>query len=231
MDEKIRNTGAGGCVLDRSLAAGQYVAWTGDPFGISCFCYKETGRADRDLRFLEVCRIQLWKNCTRIFARAGDRLYPGCGRVAVFLRGGPLWSADHGDQVDTGGFLYYFVSDLDTIQKSVGIYLLSDGASGGVHEYSAGNPPDRQEAFGNGGYIWRRNGQTDLLYLHFPDSALSSNSLYTGTRALLEGGSCGGGDRCALRLDRRKTVSCESLSEYTGSVCLDDRDHCNQLSI
>ena len=41
MDEKIRNTGAGGCVLDRGLAAGQHVAWTGDPFGISCFCYNE----------------------------------------------------------------------------------------------------------------------------------------------------------------------------------------------
>ena len=50
------------------MAADQYVAETGDPSGISCFCYKETYRIDCNGRFLEICGVQFRKDYTGIFS-------------------------------------------------------------------------------------------------------------------------------------------------------------------
>ena len=50
------------------MAADQYVSETGDPSGISCFCYKETYRIDCNGRFLEICGIQFRKDYTGIFS-------------------------------------------------------------------------------------------------------------------------------------------------------------------
>ena len=43
--------------MDNYMAACQYVAETGDPSGISCFCYKKTYRTDHDGRILEISSI------------------------------------------------------------------------------------------------------------------------------------------------------------------------------
>ena len=63
------------------MAADQYVAETGDPSGISCFCYKETYRIDCNGRFLEICGIQFRKDYTGIFSGFD----PGNGSGGAFF--------------------------------------------------------------------------------------------------------------------------------------------------
>ena len=63
------------------MAADQYVSETGDPSGISCFCYKETYRIDCNGRFLEICGVQFRKDYTGIFSGFG----PGNGSGGTFF--------------------------------------------------------------------------------------------------------------------------------------------------
>ena len=63
------------------MAADQYVAETGDPSGISCFCYKETYRIDCNGRFLEICGVQFRKDYTGIFSGFD----PGNGSGGAFF--------------------------------------------------------------------------------------------------------------------------------------------------
>ena len=67
--------------MDYGMAADQYVAETGDPSGISCFCYKETYRIDCNGRFLEICGVQFRKDYTGIFSG----LDPGNGSGGTFF--------------------------------------------------------------------------------------------------------------------------------------------------
>ena len=99
------------------MAADQYVSETGDPSGISCFCYKETYRIDCNGRFLEICGIQFRKDYTGIFSGFAPgnsfwRLLSFC----FFCYGSADGAIDHGDKATPVAFFYYFVPDLDPIQ-------------------------------------------------------------------------------------------------------------------
>ena len=69
------------------MAADQHVSETGDPSGISCFCYKETYRIDCNGRFLEICGIQFRKDYTGIFSGFD----PGNGSGGTFFCFFLLW--------------------------------------------------------------------------------------------------------------------------------------------
>ena len=77
----------GSCCMDYGMAADQYVAETGDPSGISCFCYKETYRIDCNGRFLEICGVQFRKDYTGIFSGFD----PGNGSGGAFFCFFLLW--------------------------------------------------------------------------------------------------------------------------------------------
>ena len=124
------------------LAAAQHVAETGDPSGISCFCYKKAWTADCDRRFLEIYRIQLWQDRSWIYPGAGSWNFAGGTFLWVFCSGNSHGSADYSDQSHSGCLLYYPVPDLDSIQKFIRFYFLSYGFSSGLHQPSGGPAAD-----------------------------------------------------------------------------------------
>ena len=78
------------------MAADQYVAETGDPSGISCFCYKETYRIDCNGRFLEICGVQFRKDYTGIFSGFGPGNGSGGTFFCFFCCGSADGAIDHG---------------------------------------------------------------------------------------------------------------------------------------
>ena len=80
------------------MAADQYVSETGDPSGISCFCYKETYRIDCNGRFLEICGVQFRKDYTGIFSGFGPGNGSGGTFFCFFCCGSADGAIDHGDK-------------------------------------------------------------------------------------------------------------------------------------
>ena len=111
------------------MAADQYVSETGDPSGISCFCYKETYRIDCNGRFLEICGIQFRKDYTGIFSGFDPGNSSGGTFFCFFCCGSADGAIDHGDKSYAGCFFYHFVPDLDPIQKLIRFYFVSHGFS------------------------------------------------------------------------------------------------------
>ena len=99
------------------MAADQYVAETGDPSGISCFCYKETYRIDCNGRFLEICGVQFRKDYTGIFSGFDPGNGSGGAFFCFFCCGSADGAIDHGDKGYASCFFYHSVPDLDPIQN------------------------------------------------------------------------------------------------------------------
>lgn len=89
------------------MAADQYVSETGDPSGISCFCYKETYRIDCNGRFLEICGIQFRKDYTGIFSGFDPGNSSGGTFFCFFCCGSADGAIDHGDKSYAGCFFYH----------------------------------------------------------------------------------------------------------------------------
>ena len=114
------------------MAADQHVSETGDPSGISCFCYKETYRIDCNGRFLEICGIQFRKDYTGIFSGFDPGNGSGGTFFCFFCCGSADGAIDHGDKGYASCFFYHSVPDLDPIQKLIRFYFVSHGFSSGM---------------------------------------------------------------------------------------------------
>ena len=89
------------------MAADQYVSETGDPSGISCFCYKETYRIDCNGRFLEICGIQFRKDYTGIFSGFDPGNGSGGAFFCFFCCGSADGAIDPGDKSYASCFFYH----------------------------------------------------------------------------------------------------------------------------
>ena len=141
------------------MAADQYVAETGDPSGISCFCYKETYRIDCNGRFLEICGVQFRKDYTGIFSGFDPGNGSGGAFFCFFCCGSADGAIDHGDKSYASCFFYHSVPDLDPIQKLIRFYFVSHGFSSGIYKYSGRNQADGQTASGDGRFLWSGSGK------------------------------------------------------------------------
>ena len=148
------------------MAADQHVSETGDPSGISCFCYKETYRIDSNGRFLEICGIQFRKDYTGIFSGFDPGNGSGGTFFCFFCCGNADGAIDHGDKSYASCFFYHSVPDLDPIQKLIRFYFVSHGFSSGIYKYSGRNQADGQTASGDGRFLWRGSGKKlQFIYL------------------------------------------------------------------
>ena len=159
------------------MAADQYVAETGDPSGISCFCYKETYRIDCNGRFLEICGVQFRKDYTGIFSGFDPGNGSGGTFFCFFCCGSADGAIDHGDKSYASCFFYHSVPDLDPIQKLIRFYFVSHGFSSGIYKYSGRNQADGQTASGDGRFLWSGSGKKITIYLSFPGYAICSYCL------------------------------------------------------
>ena len=159
------------------MAADQYVAETGDPSGISCFCYKETYRIDCNGRFLEICGVQFRKDYTGIFSGFDPGNGSGGAFFCFFCCGSGDGAIDHGDKSYASCFFYHSVPDLDPIQKLIRFYFVSHGFSSGKYKYSGRNQADGQTASGDGRFLWSGSGKKITIYLTFPGYAICSYCL------------------------------------------------------
>ena len=137
----------------------------------------ETYRIDCNGRFLEICGIQFRKDYTGIFSGFAPGNSSGGTFFCFFCCGSADGAIDHGDKSYAGCFFYYFVPDLDSIQKLIRVYFVSHGFSSGIYKYSGRNQADGQTASGDGRFLWRGSGKKITIYLSFPGYAICSYCL------------------------------------------------------
>lgn len=155
------------------------------------------------------------------------------GSTGIFVpdSGNPGESGAYGSEIYTCGFFYYSLPDLDPFQESVSFYFLSHGASCDLYQHSGGNPADRPADPGDGEGVSGEHGKADQIYLCITDIALFCFCLQAFSGYVLEGRSGSRGDRSTQGFYRRKALQCQDLSGDSGSFCLDNSDHSDQLCI
>ena len=84
---------------------------------------------------------------------------------------------------------------------------------------------------GDGEGVSGEHGKADQIYLCITDIALFCFCLQAFPGYVLEGRSGSRGDRSTQGFYRRKALQCQDLSGDSGSFCLDNSDHSDQLCI
>ena len=113
--------------MGHPLAAGRHGLGTGDPFGISCFCYAPALGTGAPLGFLGGHPVLLLADHPGLFAGLPHRHGAGGALLPVFPGAGPDRPPDGGDQVHPGGVLHHLGADLGALPEPVGGDLLFDG--------------------------------------------------------------------------------------------------------
>ena len=135
------------------------------------------------------------------------------------------------DQVSPGSIFYHSCADLGFAGEPVGDHLFADGVPCDLYKCKGRHPQHGSEPDGDGGSVCSADYSQDPVYLRFPDPALFPRGMLAGSGTVLEIRHRGGGDRASGKYDRRESVQCQDLPEYTGFVCVDACDRRGQRSL